>query len=313
MQALRWLRGWASEKEVAEEFHALQQYTEQKKKCDWCLKTQQLCAHTKQTLCEKFKDFIKKSIIKPVIITASLIVISIFTPLFINAVHWERIMSAYNVPIEAKRAMTLSGYAKLLGILSFLCVDRFVAKRKLYLIMSSIIFLSTFVLSCYGFASTNVTELQSIPFACIILVMFCLSGAGNPILNMSIAFPYRCALSKNFISALFRQTRSSSHVTFLLSLFRIRRMAIVMIVLLYNVLDFSANHFYIKLESVLSIPGVALFSCVVAGIGFIVMYNILPELGNRTMEEIEIHFADDTKKITDYKIAKIFKKQNEVI
>lgn len=81
--------------------------------------------------------------------------------------------------------------------------------------------------------------------------------------------------------------------------------------MLYNILDFSTNYFYIKLESALSIPGVALFSCVVAGIGFILMYNILPELGDRTIEEIEIHFADDTKKITDHKIARIFQNQSE--
>lgn len=35
------------------------------------------------------------------------------------------------------------------------------------------------------------------------------------------------------------------------------------------------------------------------------MYNILPETENRSLEDIEIHFSDKTKKITNYKIAKL--------
>lgn len=35
------------------------------------------------------------------------------------------------------------------------------------------------------------------------------------------------------------------------------------------------------------------------------MYNILPETENRSLEDIEIHFSDKTKKITDHKIAKL--------
>lgn len=35
------------------------------------------------------------------------------------------------------------------------------------------------------------------------------------------------------------------------------------------------------------------------------MYNILPETENRSLEDIEIHFSDKTKKLTDYKIAKL--------
>ena len=90
-------------------------------------------------------------------------------------------------------------------------------------------------------------------------------------------------------------------------------MSIVMIIMLHMTMDFLSSYFYIKLESVLSIPGVALFSCIVAGIGFIMIYNILPEIGNRTPEEIEMHFTDDSKGITNHKIAKIFQKQSEVI
>lgn len=32
------------------------------------------------------------------------------------------------------------------------------------------------------------------------------------------------------------------------------------------------------------------------------MYNILPETEGRTLEDIEIHFADNTRKLTDHYI-----------
>lgn len=34
------------------------------------------------------------------------------------------------------------------------------------------------------------------------------------------------------------------------------------------------------------------------------MYKILPETEGRTLEDIEMHFSDKTKKLTDHKISK---------
>lgn len=52
-------------------------------------------------------------------------------------------------------------------------------------------------------------------------------------------------------------------------------------------------------------PGVALFNSIVIFVGLILMYNILPETENRTLEDIEMHFADKSKKINDRKIRKL--------
>lgn len=38
-------------------------------------------------------------------------------------------------------------------------------------------------------------------------------------------------------------------------------------------------------------PGMVLFNCFINAMGFILMYKILPETENRTLEDIEMHFA----------------------
>lgn len=37
------------------------------------------------------------------------------------------------------------------------------------------------------------------------------------------------------------------------------------------------------------------------------MYNILPETESRSLEDIELHFSDDSKKLTDRQIRKMSK------
>lgn len=50
-------------------------------------------------------------------------------------------------------------------------------------------------------------------------------------------------------------------------------------------------------------PGVSLFYSTLSFIGLIVMYLILPETEGRSLEDIELHYSDDSKKITDRQIA----------
>lgn len=74
----------------------------------------------------------------------------------------------------------------------------------------------------------------------------------------------------------------------------------------------SMNHFfgfvskktYYNLETTLSLPGISLFYCAVTGAGLTLMYFILPETEGRSLDDIELHFSDNSKKITDWKIAK---------
>lgn len=69
-------------------------------------------------------------------------------------------------------------------------------------------------------------------------------------------------------------------------------------------LSFIATKTYYNLETWLSMPGMILLNCIINVFGFILMYKILPETENRTLEDIEMHFSDNSKKLTNLKIAK---------
>lgn len=49
-------------------------------------------------------------------------------------------------------------------------------------------------------------------------------------------------------------------------------------------------------------PGIALLNCLIVAVGLVLIYKIMPETENRTLEDIELHFSDNSKRITDRKI-----------
>lgn len=71
---------------------------------------------------------------------------------------------------------------------------------------------------------------------------------------------------------------------------------------------FITKKTYYNLETTLSLPGTSLFYCIVCAIGLIFTYNVLPETEGRSLEDIELHFADNSKTICDRKIVKRSKK-----
>lgn len=68
------------------------------------------------------------------------------------------------------------------------------------------------------------------------------------------------------------------------------------------IMCFASTKTYYNLETSLSMPGIAMFYCVCATLGLILMFNIMPETEGRSLEDIELHFLDDGKKITDWYI-----------
>lgn len=76
-------------------------------------------------------------------------------------------------------------------------------------------------------------------------------------------------------------------------------------------LAFVATKSYLDLEMTLSMPGVTLFYCTISVIGFIVMYKILPETEGRSLEDIEMHFSNNSLKLTDRNIPISSSKMNQ--
>lgn len=67
---------------------------------------------------------------------------------------------------------------------------------------------------------------------------------------------------------------------------------------------FGATNFYYNLEVYLGLFGVTSFFTFFNVLGLIYTNNFLPETEGRTLEEIELHFSDDSKTICDIKIMK---------
>lgn len=68
------------------------------------------------------------------------------------------------------------------------------------------------------------------------------------------------------------------------------------------VFGFITKKTYYNLETTLSLPGVSLLYTFICFFGLLLTYRILPETENRSLEDIELHFSDNSKKITDRKI-----------
>lgn len=86
---------------------------------------------------------------------------------------------------------------------------------------------------------------------------------------------------------------------------RVRGMAAGLSAALDYFLSFISTKTYFDLETSLSMPGISLLNCIIAGCGIVLIYKIMPETENRTLEDIEMHFSDNSKRITDRKIAKV--------
>lgn len=77
-----------------------------------------------------------------------------------------------------------------------------------------------------------------------------------------------------------------------------------------SVLHFLFAKTYYNFEVMLSLQGISMVYCVLTGAGLVLMYFILPETEGRTLEDIEVHFADDSTKITDWKIIRVVDKNS---
>lgn len=69
-------------------------------------------------------------------------------------------------------------------------------------------------------------------------------------------------------------------------------------------MTFVTTKTYFNLETSLGLAGVIWFYGIIDILGLIFIYLMLPETENRTLEDIETHFSDNKRKLTDIKIKK---------
>ncbi|XP_031638855.1 facilitated trehalose transporter Tret1-like [Contarinia nasturtii] len=205
--------------------------------------------------------------------------------------YLQQIFKAYQSPIAPKVATSIVSVMNVFATITFLCLVRFVGKRRMYLTVLSGVCISSFVISVYGIIllpsdynsfnkENNVPELNGswlvyIPTFFLIIWNYC-SYCGilmMPWMFLSELFPFKSRGAAAGLSAAINY-----------------------------IMGFVTIKTYINLEKALSMQGIAMFYCVIATLGLILMYNIMPETENRSLEAIELHFSDSSKKITDWYI-----------
>lgn len=85
-------------------------------------------------------------------------------------------------------------------------------------------------------------------------------------------------------------------------IFRVRGVVSGFIITFSYMLAFILTKTRYFFEVYLSLPGITLLLSIIIGFGLILLYYILPETTNRSLEDIELHFADNSKKLTNRKI-----------
>ncbi|XP_031620827.1 facilitated trehalose transporter Tret1-like [Contarinia nasturtii] len=290
--SLQWLRGWMSNEAIAQEFINLKRHSERSKSCDTCTKQDLECTHPLPTMSEKLIELKRKRTLKPLFIVISLFFLAQFTGMLAMKPFLVQIFKAYNSPIPADQAAAILGTLENLSNVTLMLLISFTGKRRFYLFGMSVTLACVTTITWFGYtylppgyisfdqAHHEPFQLENkalgyIPFFCLIMwAYFSLASLITlPWLFLSELFPFK---SRSMTSGVAAATN--------------------------YVFGFMAKKTYYNLETMLSLSGVSLlYACICFG-GLILMYNILPETENRSLEEIELHFADNSKKITDRNI-----------
>lgn len=184
---MQWLRGWISDSAAIEEFHSLERYNERIKSCVPCVKKNLDCTHPPPTQLEKLAQLKRQQCLKPLAIVLTLLLILQIARLVAIRPFIVQIFNAYQVPMKPDEAATALNSLNILANFTFLFIIHFVGKRRLYLIVLSVIFTCTLTIAVYGFTflphgfnsflvlpyTLEEKWLCYIPFVCILTASFC--------------------------------------------------------------------------------------------------------------------------------------------
>ncbi|XP_063708964.1 facilitated trehalose transporter Tret1-like [Culicoides brevitarsis] len=296
-KSLQWLRGAANEEIVIQEFSEMKFYNENANKCIPCQKKRvTICSHT-ESFREKAKEMLRKRTLKPF-----LLVLSFFTFYQLSGMHAMRsylvqLFETFDSPIDSNWASVIFGIMATSANIVCTISVKFIGKRRLSLISMAFASLSCFALALYAFMviphewssfdkhmkgpSEQLEDgLTYIPFVLFLILSFATNVGIVPIPWMLISevFPIKT-----------------------------RGLAGGLIVAFYTFISCITTKTYLDLERALAVWGTILFYGVIGAIGFVFIFLFIPETEKCTLEDIERHFSDNKRKLTDIKIQKNIK------
>uniref|UniRef100_A0AAG5D5T8 Major facilitator superfamily (MFS) profile domain-containing protein n=1 Tax=Anopheles atroparvus TaxID=41427 RepID=A0AAG5D5T8_ANOAO len=290
LKSLQWLRGWVSPKAVEEEFQEMKRYSLNSAKCAICVKTSvSTCQHPPLTEWMKLKELTRKRNLRPFVLVMLFFVFGQLSGLTGMRPYLVQIFQAYGVPLDANWATVSTGLLGLLANIVCMVSIKFVGKRRLALTSMAVTALSCISLSIYAFntfpsgwtsfdihsGTSHVSSRGYIPMVLFFMLAFFTSVGVLPVpwILLSEVFP-----------------------------FRNRSLACGITAALHYVMSFVTTKTYFNLESAFSLPGVILFYGLMGIIGLFFVYFFLPETEKRTLEDIELYFSDNKRKLTDIHI-----------
>ncbi|KAG5680532.1 hypothetical protein PVAND_010037 [Polypedilum vanderplanki] len=291
LKSLMWLRGWVSSpKYVEKEFNEIVKYSEESNRCVACHKSDSKCTHPPATAKELLTELKRKRTLKPFFIVLMMFIFAQFSGLSAMRPYLVQIFQAYSSPIDPSWSTFVIGVMGFFANIACMCLIKPIGKRKIALISMAGTCISVISLAMYSFFilppgltsfdkhlihSTTEHNLGYIPMTFIYLFAFFTSFGLLPVpwMLLSEVFPFKSRGLASGITAAINYTMA-----------------------------FITTKTYYNLESSLSLFGVIALYAVIDCLGLLFIYFYLPETEKHTLEDIELHFSDNTKKLRDIQI-----------
>lgn len=290
LKSLQWLRGWVSPAAVDKEFNEMIRYNEISNKCTNCEKANIHCSHPPPSIMHKLKELKRKRTLKAFMLVMSLFALGQFNGVLAMRPYLVQLFKAYRVPIDPSWGTVIVGVVAVVANITCMTFVKVVGKRRICLFgyfgsLICCIGMGSYAQTVFpsGYNSFDMKTdidipVSSFPLVAYLILQFCTNGGvtSTPWMLLSEVFPFKS-----------------------------RGLATGITAALNYVLGFITTKTYLNLDKGLALSGAMWFYTAVNLIGLVFVYYYMPETENRTLEDIEMHFSENDKKLTDIKIPKI--------
>ncbi|XP_063709503.1 facilitated trehalose transporter Tret1-like [Culicoides brevitarsis] len=287
-KSLQWLRGWVPKENVAQEFHDIQRYNEDSHRCVACQKTEQKCNHPKPSLGQRWKELFRKNTMKPFFIIFSCFFFSCFTTATSMRPYYIQIFEKYQ--IEPNQMTVWIGVVGVLANLGCAAGVKLFGKRTTTIVsMGGITVLSIgLAIHTWKELPRGLTSFDKLPSDQEF-------GGSASIIAMALFLGLAFCTNVGIISVPWIMV-SEIYPN------KTRGLASGLTAALNYTMFFISIKTYYDLETSISLFGAICLYGAIGFLGTIFIYIFLPETEGKTLEEIEEHFSDSKKKLSDRKI-----------